>query len=80
MYVADSLGYLGYAAFIIPAPKVDAALFSGTLLAAAALSMICLLGATIYLERLWAEVSREAETAPAESTAETLASAGSSAN
>jgi hypothetical protein len=80
MYVADSLGYLGYAAFIIPAPKVDAVLFSGTLLAAAALSMICLLGAAIYLERLWAGVSREAETAPAESTAETLASAGSSAN
>jgi hypothetical protein len=78
MYVADSLGYLGFAAFIVPGPNVDAALFSGTLLVAAALSMIALLCATIYLERLWAGVSPDISSAPTEGNAEGLASAGSS--
>jgi hypothetical protein len=78
LYVADSVGYLGYAAFIIPAPKVNAALFTSTLLVAAGISMIALVSASIYLERLWAGTSLEVSPASDEKAADGLASASSS--
>lgn len=77
MYLADSLGYLGYAAFIVPGPKVDASFFSGTLLVAAGLSMIAVALATVYVERLWAGISQDASGDSSENSVGSLASAGS---
>jgi hypothetical protein len=79
MYLADSFGYLGYAAFILPGPKVDATFFSGTLLAVAAVSTVAVVCATVYLERLWAGAARDESSDPTENAVEKLAPAGSSA-